>query len=456
MNLKLGNYKNIYFLGIGGVGVSALAFWSLIKNFHIGGYDREKNNFTSKLELKGVKIQYNLSEKKISKEFLNNTDTLIVHTSAINIENPLYRFFYNHKFNIIKRSQFLGLICADYIVIAIAGTHGKTTVSIMLSHILKTANYHPNAFFGGIATNYDSNFLMGNSDYIVVEADEYDKSFLELSPHLLLITSIDKDHVDTYESEDALMRAYYQLFVNTSKKCLNTKKMNAVFINSPVFMPALVKKKFMYYIDNNLNLDFVKEDIKEPQECGVSNFNLSVVQHMPAHNIKNAIMSAQIANKLGVSKLIIEKAFKTFMGVKRRFEYHVNTNKLILIDDYAHHPNELKELIKSARKLYPDKKLFLIFQPHLFSRTKDLEYDFINILSLVDKLILLDIYPAREKPISGVSSKNLLQKINLKYKWCVKFSDVSNILKTQKPNFIITAGAGDINKLIPLIKSILT
>ena len=441
-------YKNIFFLGIGGVGMSGLASWCYSKNFNVMGYDKNISVLSSKLESMGIKVMYKLSLQSITDNFLDNSTTLVVFTPAINEENIFLDFFNKNNFVVVKRAELLGQICSDYNVIAITGTHGKTTVSIMLSHILTVAGYDPNAFFGGISNNYQSNVLLGKSDYMIVEADEYDRSFLELNPVMGLITSLDRDHIDTYESKDSMVEAYAMF-------CLNIFNNSTISIQSSikreVFISNSIKKEIFDKIES-----YFETDIKLTQISHTTNMidNGSLI-NLCDHNVKNAALATQLALSLGVKKTVIEKAFQSFKGVKRRFEYHHHSEKLILIDDYAHHPKELSVLIESVRKLYSTKKIFLIFEPHLFSRTQALEEDFCKVLSLVDKLVLLDIYPARELPIKGVSSENLLKKINLKYKWCSDYNNLKDILKEQHPSLVLTVGAGEVFKLIPMIKTTL-
>jgi len=429
--------KNMYFLGIGGVGMSGLAGWCYANQYNVSGYDRNDNYFTLKLKKSGILIQHDISTSKIPKDFLNNENTLIIYTPAIKKDHPLYMFFHDSNFTIIKRSELLMRISADYKVIAIAGTHGKTTISIMLSHLLNNAGFSPSAFFGGISLNYDTNFLIGISEYMIVEADEYDQSFLKLSPDISLITSIDRDHVDTYVSEEDMLQSYCKFYINT---------VDRLFISHDVAIRFHSHfKKYKNQSSSIIVLD----------ELEYENHYKTSSTHMCEHNLKNATMASVIAEFIGLTKTQIAKGLESYMGVKRRFEYHADSEHLILIDDYAHHPEELKVLISSIRKLYLNRELFLIFQPHLFSRTQDLENEFCDILSSVDKLVLLDIYPAREKPIPGVSSKNMLDKVNLENKWYVNANNLMGVLQTEKPNLIVTAGAGDVYKLVPIIKSIL-
>ncbi len=451
----LNTYKNIYFLGIGGVGMSGLAGWCIEKNYNVLGYDKKETFFTSKLKEKGALIFHDTCIEKIPNKILDIKKTLVVYTPAIKQDHNLYLFFKDHNFTIIKRSELLRDISSNYKVIAIAGTHGKTTISIMLSHILVSSGYAPNSFFGGISKNYQSNFLIGHSSYMIVEADEFDKSFLQLDPILSIITSMDRDHVDTYHDEKDMLDAYGRFLLNTYQGHKKNNNQDGVKVHgSPVILSSKIdKKKSHYLLSLNKELHSFKLNFLTENFCGFS--NLVLPNHMCSHNIYNAILASTLARKIGISQAQVENAFKTFQGVKRRFEYHNKSEKLILIDDYAHHPKEIGVLIDSVRTLYSDRDIFLIFQPHLFSRTKDLEKAFCKILSSVDQLVLLDIYAAREQPIAGVSSKSLLKKINLKQKWISDFQGIQKILLKASPKLVVTAGAGDIYKIIPTIKSTL-
>lgn len=446
--MMINKYQNIYFIGIGGVGMSALAGWCYDKKINVLGYDRNSNDYTLNLKLKGIKIEHNL-DVKIDIDVLNNNNTLVVYTPAIQFTNPIYNFFRKNNYQIIKRSDLLGLICNKYKVIAVSGTHGKTTVSIMLAHILTSAGLSPNAFFGGLSNNYNSNYILGNSKYMIVEADEYDKSFLKLNPFISIITSIDEDHIDTYKSYDDMINAYIDFceitLQNRDMDLYKTSK-----FNSNIFISDVASKIMETKIGNSKIIAFNKINTNLQSNKIFS----CISQHMPDHNIKNFIVASSIAQILGVEDGQIHQAFKTYLGVKRRFEYHSNTENLILIDDYAHHPEELNVLINSVRTLHPNKEVFLIFQPHLFSRTQHLRQGFIEVLSHVDGLALLDIYPAREQPIPGVNSNSLLSEINLKNKWNINHQKVLKLLCKVKPSLIVLAGAGDVHKLIPQIKSL--
>jgi UDP-N-acetylmuramate--alanine ligase len=449
------NYKNIYFLGIGGVGMSGLAGWLHQKKYNVGGYDRSSNYYTLKLKKKGVDIINQLLIDQIPKIFLNNSTTLVIYTPAIKKDHKFLSFFKKKNFKIIKRSELLSYIAKDYNVIAISGTHGKTTISVMLSHILVCAGYSPSAFFGGISKNYNNNFLIGNSKYMIIEADEYDKSFLNLNPIKSVVTSLDKDHLDTYNTHNDMLEAFCEFYLNTKKSSENLDKYFFIDSNAFILFKTHVQSRDKLGYGPNLSLDQSVHQIKTDVDSINEARKKFILNKMCDHNIKNAIIASEIANSIGLSQLQISNAFQKYLGIKRRFEYHLNTNKCILIDDYAHHPKELESLIKSLRALYPKRKLFLIFQPHLFSRTKDLAKEFCDVLELADKIGILDIYTAREKPIEGVSSKKLLKNIKLKNKWYINDDNIDGILKKELTDLIVTAGAGDIYNLLPRIKKIL-
>jgi UDP-N-acetylmuramate--alanine ligase len=449
---------NIYFLGIGGIGMSALAHWTHLKKINTQGWDDNIDSpIIDQLIQSGIIVHNNQQDEPFFSDIknFNNENAIIIYTPAISNHHPIFQHFKTKKYKMYKRADLLEFISKSYKVIAIAGTHGKTTISIMLSHILRCSGINCNAFFGGISNNYNTNFLIGDSEIMVVEADEYDQSFLKLSPMIALISSLDKDHGDVYRNHEAMITAYKKFIKNTQDMIISHYDLN----NKSDFTYSMKTLSDFYisnpYVEDN-NISFM---IHFPDNSTIQTHLLSGSNH----NIENAVAAASLAFSLGVGPANIGKALTSFKGVKRRFEYHVNSQNLIMIDDYAHHPQELRALINSVRSLYDKQELFLIFQPHLFSRTQEFEDDFAEVLSLVDKLVLLTIYPAREEPIPGVTSRNLLKKINIKHKWCLdidnmdltKHSNLKDILLSENPNLLITSGAGDIYKLIPQIKSIL-
>ena len=447
----INNFSNYYFIGIGGAGMSALAGWLCEKKFKVSGFDQKSTVFTSQLKKMGIKISHNNSIGEILKKNISKDDTIIVYTPAVNKKNNLLQYFLKNNFLVLKRSELLQKVSLSYSVIAVAGTHGKTTTCAMLAHILNEKGFSPNAIFGGISLNFNANYLCGSSNILILEADEFDKSFLNLSPSLSLITSIDKDHVETYSDKTDLITSFAKFCLNTILKhqSSNSFKLDD---KSPLIFSHNI------HIDDILKIkNYIKKNTKAFPSEGLikretTTNKLILPTSMAHHNKLNAIYVSILLKKIGLNYLSIEDGFKTFKGVWRRFQYHSNNEKLILIDDYAHHPEELKFLIKSVKILHPNKSIFLIFQPHLYSRTKDLEQEFCEVLSTVDKLILLDIYGARESNYLDINSKSLVEKITCKYKWYLQNEKVCDLLRLEKPGLIITAGAGDIYELSKKLK----
>tara|TARA_B100000530_G_scaffold70983_1_gene41847 strand:+ start:586 stop:1956 length:1371 start_codon:yes stop_codon:yes gene_type:complete len=454
----LNKIKNIYFLGIGGIGMSALAHWTHLQKINTQGWDDDIDSpIINQLIQSGIIIHNTEQEEQFFSDIkdFKNENSIIIYTPAISTHHLIFQYFKTNKYKMYKRADLLEFISKSYKVIAIAGTHGKTTISIMLSHILRSSGINCNAFFGGVSNNYNTNFLIGDSDIMVVEADEYDQSFLKLSPMISLISSLDKDHGDVYSHYETMIKAYQKFIKNTKDIIISHDSLNIksdFTYSMKMFADFYISNP--HVVDNSISFVIHFPDNSKIQTNLLSGSN---------HNIENAVAAASLAFLLGVQPANIGQALASFKGVKRRFEYHVNQSNFIMIDDYAHHPQELRALINSLRLLYDKQELFLIFQPHLFSRTQEFEDDFSEVLSLVDKLVLFNIYPAREKPIPGVTSRNLLKKVNMKHKWyfdidnmdSVKNSGLDDVLLSEKPRLLITAGAGDIYKLIPQIKSIL-
>ena len=444
--------KKIHFLGIGGIGMSALARWAIFNDYMVSGYDRERSSITDQLESEGVNIFFN--RNYIYNITLKDFSDFIVYSSAFKDNHPILNFFKINNFKILKRSFFLSEITSSYKVIAIAGTHGKTTISCMLSHILKNSGFDCNAFIGGVSKNYNTNILIGSSKLMVVEADEYDRSFLSLSPFIGLISSIDKDHGDTYQTYDDMVFAY----TTFAKKCKNIiihnnlkKTFRKNKINNTISYSYLGGKIEGYTLLAHYNFDnsLINLQIKKDNQFL---FDLDI-DLIPKYNIENLLAAISIAIELNINYENIIDAIKSFKGVFRRFEYHIKTNNLILIEDYAHHPIELKSLIDDTMFLYPKKEITLVFQPHLFSRTKDFLDEFAMVLSKVDRLILLDIYAARESPITNFGIQDLLSRVTLNNKILLEKKDVCKYLIQSDCELIIIAGAGDISNLVPDLKS---
>lgn len=455
MNLE--QIKNIYFVGIGGIGMSALAryFKSLGKN--VAGYDKTETALTKELVKEGILIHYNDCVLDIPEEYRNKDNTLIINTPAVPKDHQEFTYFRENGFEVKKRAEVLGIISNTKDVLAIAGTHGKTTTSTIVSHLLKNSEIECSAFLGGISLNYHTNLLLSQkSNYVVVEADEFDRSFLHLHPKAAIVTSMDADHLDIYGNYEEYKKAFHE-FIGQIKNdgFLVVKKGLDIGTISPDL------KVFTYSL--NEKADFCASNIRVIE--GWYNFDIETpvgtMYNMKLGfpgllNVENAIAASTMSILLGMKQTDIRKALESFKGVKRRFEYHIKTDNLVMIDDYGHHPEELRYTIESVKALYKGKRITGIFQPHLFSRTNDLMEDFASSLSLLDEVILLDIYPAREKPIPGVTSEKLLSKVTSTNKHCCNKNDLVKFLKEQPmPEVLIMMGAGDIENSIAPIKKML-
>lgn len=458
MNIK--TYKNIYLVGIGGIGMSALANYFYSQNKNVYGYDRVKSTLTENLEKKGVEISYEDNINSIPLVFNSSSkDQLVIYSSAIS-NNNILSYFSENSYDVCKRSKALGLISEHYYTIAVAGTHGKTTTSIMLSHILKQSNVNCTAFLGGISKNYDTNFLLSDeSKYMVVEADEFDRSFLSLNPDIAIITSLDSDHLDIYGS--------YKEFIDTFQKFASQVKKNGYLILEESIVNKFETPKhvnlFTYshssisdFYASSLNFQSDKINFLY-NEKGKKYNNNNVELSMPGnHNVSNALAAISACSLLDISNKCISQALNSFEGIKRRFDLHVNSSEKVYIDDYAHHPTEIIETIKTVKKMFVGRHLTVLFQPHLFSRTDDFKHEFAQSLSLADSLILLDIYPAREKPIQGVDSKMLLDLCVNNSKKLISKNLVIKNLENQKIDILLTIGAGDIADLVVPIKKMIS
>ena len=445
--MKLDNIHNVYFIGIGGIGMSAIANYFKSNGKNVAGFDKTPTEITNSLQSMGVQIHFEDSLELISNEFRNNKNTIVVYTPAVPKSHTELNYFINNNFKVLKRSEILGEITKNTFCFAVAGTHGKTTTSTILGHVLKEADVNATSFLGGISENYNSNLILGGNKISVVEADEFDRSFLKLFPTIACITSMDADHLDIYGEHSTLEQSFID-FASQVSKTLIVKK-------------GLPIKGLTYGIEEKADFDAQNIriesgayifDVKTPSEV-IKNIKINLPGK---HNVLNAVAALAMANSFGVPLPVIAKALLSFKGVKRRFSYKINSENLVLIDDYAHHPAEINAVLSSVRELYPDKKVLGIFQPHLFSRTKDFIDDFASSLSKFDELILLDIYPARELPIEGVDSEWLLSKILIdKKQISAKEKVVENILKSEA-QIIVVIGAGDIGELVDNIKNNLT
>ena len=437
--MNLNSKHNIYFIGIGGIGMSALARFFAVNGKNVAGFDRVTSKITNSLEKLGVEIHTEDSVDLIPSEYKNSKETLVVYTPAIPETHKELSYFNSNGFTVLKRSEVLGLITKDTFCLAVAGTHGKTTTSTILGHILKESGVYATSFLGGISENYKSNLILGGNEISVVEADEYDRSFLRLSPNIACVTSMDADHLDIYGEANALQDSFKEFANKVSDTMIVCKGLPLQGLT------YAVNEQADYYADNiKIKNGTYIFDVMTPTEI-ITNveFNLP-----GKHNVLNAVAALAMANNFGVSLQDIAKALLTFKGVQRRFSYKIKTDDLVLIDDYAHHPTEINAVYESVKEMYPTKKNVAIFQPHLFSRTKDFADDFAKSLAQFDALILLDIYPAREKPMEGITSKWLLDKINMDSKKLSSKEGLIDVVKQEDATVMVMMGAGDIGELV--------
>jgi UDP-N-acetylmuramate--alanine ligase len=449
--MELQDIKRVYLIGIGGIGMSGLARYFAHLGCIVCGYDKTSTDLTDQLHNEGIQITFDDRADRIPYSFQTpNECTLIIYTPAIPRDSAILNFFKNSGFELFKRSQVLGLISKSMFTIAVAGTHGKTTTSCMIAHVLKDSGKDCSAFLGGISSNYNSNVLYGKNDIVVVEADEYDRSFLTLYPNIAVITSMDADHLDIYGNHEQLTQSFRQ-FASQVKQGGTLIYHEDLPLTTPGITysgkgPADVKAQNIRVENGSFYFDF------KDSACGISNIKLGIAGW---HNIENATAAIEVALKLGIEPELIKRALESFRGVKRRFEYIVKTTKNIYIDDYAHHPEELRAAITSVKQLYPDKKLTTIFQPHLYTRTRDFADGFAEVLDMSDELILLDIYPARELPIEGVSADMILERMKLKNKRKCGKQEAVDLVRREQPELLLTVGAGDIDQLVGPLKEVL-
>ncbi len=447
--MELSKINRVYFVGIGGIGMSALARYFAKRGVVVSGYDKTRTNLTIALEREGIVISYLDEESSVSACFHeNHDDSLVVYTPAIPKNSSILNHFKSKGFSLKKRSEVLGIISEGMFCIAVAGTHGKTTTSSMIAHILTDTGFGCTAFLGGITSNYNSNVLFGKNNVVVVEADEYDRSFLTLHPDVAVITSMDADHLDIYGEESQLHESFH-LFADQLKeygKIFIKDGLPIYGINYGLSESAALNASNIKVENGHFVFDF------EDGYTTIKELNLA----MPGkHNVENAVAAIGVALSLGIHPKSIKKAVGTFKGVKRRFETQVNTNSKIYIDDYAHHPEELRACFDAVRQLHPTKKLTVVFQPHLFTRTRDFADEFANVLSTADEVILLPIYPARELPIEGVNSEMLLNKIKNTNKSLHAKEHILALVNEKNPELLLTVGAGDIDTLVEPLKNLL-
>lgn len=439
---NLETYQNFYFVGIGGIGMSALARYFHASGKKVSGYDKTNTKLTQTLMSEGIDIVFeDVIDEKITS--LQKKDTLVIYTPAIK-KLDILDYFNTNQFEVLKRAKVLGLITENTDCIAVAGTHGKTTTSTLVSHLCKEANLPFSCFLGGISENFKSNFLYNGSQYSVVEADEYDRSFLNLSPDWAVITSTDADHLDIYGDKNTIEEGFRQFAALVPEdRQLFVRK--GIEIGRP-HQTYAVNEVADYYSDNlRMEHDKIYFDFHTPNET-VKDF----VWEIPGiHNVENATVALAILNNLRVDFETLKKAIANFKGIKRRYTKHIYENGKIYIDDYAHHPTEINAVMGSIRTFYPEKKLLVVFQPHLFSRTRDFADGFAESLSKADELILLDIYPARElqENFEGITSDWLLEKVNLDKKEVSTLSEAFSKIKEKDFDILLTVGAGNIDTL---------
>lgn len=448
--MELENINRVYLIGIGGIGMSGLARYFKRRGCVVCGYDKTCTPLTSALMNEGIPVVFNDEVDNIPVSFMEkDPHTLVIYTPAIPVNSPVLNHFKSGGFVLKKRSEVLGIISKGMFTIAVAGTHGKTTTSSMIAHVLKDSGYDCSAFLGGIASNYNSNVLFGDNNTMVVEADEFDRSFLTLHPDIAIVTSMDADHLDIYGDKSHLVESFKQFASQLKpggtllyRKGLDLDNGKTYAANAVADVQAVNVR-----VENgSFHFDFKNGGlIIENIEMGLPGL----------HNIENAVAAIQVALHLQISPDKIRIALGNFKGVKRRFEYIVKSGGHVYIDDYAHHPEELRACIQAVKTLYPDKKLTTIFQPHLFTRTRDFAEGFAEVLGMTDELIMLDIYPARELPIPGVDSKMILKNVDLTDKRILSKHEVLDYVRSQKPELLLTVGAGDIDTLIEPLKKAL-
>lgn len=467
---------NYYFLGIGGIGMSALARFFHRRGDRVTGYDRTPSTLTAELEAEGIAIHYDDVPDALPEDI-----DIVVYTPAVPTELGEYQTLTKRGVKMLKRSQMLGEVTRGKKCIAVAGSHGKTTTSTLIAHLLSKSTCGCSAFLGGISKNFDSNLVVDNdSEYVVVEADEYDRSFLQLHPYYTVITATDADHLDIYGNHHALLEAYAQFANQTSVE-------GRLFVKDGIFLdddgepvveyghhhhehhghvghlsdPGLCLSPSTYTV-HGIDADYyainvrtyngnIFFDMRTPDEV-IYDLELDAA---PLVNVENAVAASAVALACGLDHYQLRNGLKTFAGVRRRFDYHIREKELVYIDDYAHHPQEIASTIESVRYLYPGKRIVGVFQPHLYSRTRDFADEFARVLSQLDEVVMMPIYPAREKPIPGVTSSMVLRKIDSMSKYLCTADQVLELVPALCPDVVLTLGAGDIDRIVPRLESTL-
>ena len=450
--MNLNQIHNVYFIGIGGIGMSALARYFKAIGKDVSGYDKTETELTKELGELGIAIHFEDNIDLIQADY-SAENTLVIITPAVPKHHSQWNYFLEHGYEVMKRAQVLGIITKDTFCFAVAGTHGKTTTSSILGHILFQSGLDVTAFVGGIVENYNSNLIGNGKTITVVEADEFDRSFLHLHPNIACVTSMDADHLDIYGDSAAIEESFREFAdkVTDKTKIFVPKGLDLEGIQTEILSnqipPSGVRGLFSAFNIRIVNSQYVF-DVKTPSET-IQNIQFGLPGK---HNLMNALMALAMAKTFGLPNEDIANALLSFKGIKRRFSYQIKTENLVYIDDYAHHPTEINAVHQAVRELYPGKKVLAIFQPHLFSRTKDFADDFAKSLSAFDEVILLDIYPARELPIEGITSQWLLNKIDNTHKKLVQKQELIPSILESDATIIVTIGAGDIGEMVPSIK----
>jgi len=443
--MNLGAVHNVYFIGIGGIGMSALARYFVAKGKHVAGYDNTSTEITQALQDLGADIHFSDDVSKIDSKYFNLESSLIVYTPAIPKDHSELDYFKTNNFNVLKRSAVLGEITRQTTCLAVAGTHGKTTTTSILGHLLNECSVPMTAFLGGISENYNSNLILNGTEVTVVEADEFDRSFLTLSPDLACITSMDADHLDIYGDASELIKSFKDF-----TEC--------------------IKPNGKLFVRNGLPLDGITYGVEDDSDYSAKNVKIENGSYvfdvqtpsglykdfkfnLPGrHNLSNAIIALAMSVEYGLPHHQLAKGLASYKGVKRRFTYHIKKDDFVFIDDYAHHPEEINAVYQAVREMYPTKRVLAIFQPHLYTRTRDFVDGFAESLSKFDELLLLDIYPARELPIEGITSNWLLNKIENPNKKLIQKLELINEIKKSNAQVVLTIGAGDIGEEVKHIK----
>ena len=445
--MNLNQIHNVYFIGIGGIGMSALARYFQFIGKNVAGYDKTQTQLTAELQENGIKIHFEDDVNLIDESFKNKENTLVVITPAVPKNHSEWNYFLSEGFTVKKRAEVLGIITKDTFCFAVAGTHGKTTTSSILGHVLYESGVDVTAFLGGIVEGYNTNLIGSGKTVTVVEADEFDRSFLHLHPNLSCVTSMDADHLDIYGDVAAIEESFREFAHKVPSENLFIIK------GLPLEGNTIAVNAGADYVAQNIKIEngFYVFDVKTKDEV-IENVKFGLPGH---HNLTNALLAFAMAKSYGVAVEKIKSALTTFKGVRRRFSFQIRDEKLVYIDDYAHHPTEINAVHQAVRELYPNKKIIACFQPHLFSRTKDFIDGFAESLSQFDEILLLEIYPARELPMEGVNSSWLLSKIKNENKRLVTKEELLTSFKNSDANVFVTIGAGDIGEMVKDVKKVL-